>query len=420
MPHPEPTPPMLPVAEALAIVLGQIAPLAGESVSLPDAIGRVLAAAVVASDPLPPFAASVKDGYAVVASDGPGDYRIVGEATAGHVPNFVIRPGEVAYITTGAPMPTGADAVVMVEESELLPLQAGAPRVRIHTGVKPGADVRPIGYDVTAGETVLPAGIRLGPAEIGVIATVGRAQVQVHRQPVVAVLSTGDELADLQRPAGPGQIRDSNRYALAAAVRAVGANVVDLGIAPDDAGMLEEYVLRGLNVADVLLTSGGVSMGDRDYMKPLFRKLGEVHFERLWMKPGKPMTFATAEVAGRRRLIFGLPGNPVSSLVTFYLLGVPALRKLAGARDPHWHRVQATLAQPLALDGYRPEYHRAMLRWSQELHGGLGGVLATSTGNQASSRILSLRSANGLLELPHGEGVLPAGATVTALLIGEL
>ncbi len=159
--------------------------------------------------------------------------------------------------------------------------------------------------------------------------------------------------------------------------------------------------------ADMLLTSGGVSMGNLDLIKPLLDRLGRVHFGRLRMKPGKPCTFATVEVAGRHRLVFGLPGNPVSSLVTFYLLGVPALRKLAGRPDPELTRVQVCLSEPLRLDAYRPEYHRATIHWDRSLHDGRGGLLAASTGNQASSRLLSMRSANALLELPQGDGVLP-------------
>lgn len=178
--------------------------------------------------------------------------------------------------------------------------------------------------------------------------------------------------------------------------------------------------MAGLAEADILLSTGGVSMGDLDLMKSLLEQTGTVHFGRLRMKPGKPCTFATADVDGRRRLIFGLPGNPVSSLVTFYLLVVPAIRKLAGWPDPMLRRVQAVLAQPLVLDAFRPEYHRATLRWDATLHRGVGGYLASSTGRQASSRLLSMRTANALLELPQGEGELAAGTVVTALAISEV
>jgi gephyrin len=419
----ESTYPMIDVETALCIVLDQAAPLPPVTLPIRAALGRILARAVHAGKPLPPFPASVKDGYAVIAADGPGVYPVVGEVTAGRVAEFVLKRGEVAYITTGAPLPQGADAVVMVEETEAVGREDGAegrPLVRIRARVEPGADVRPIGYDVAVGQEVLPAGARLGPAEIGLLATVGAAQVEVHPAPRVAVLSTGDELVEADVAPGPGQIHDSNRPTLAAAVAMLGGEVIDLGIAGDAAPALAAAIERGLEEADILLTSGGVSMGNLDLIKPLLDRSGVVHFGRLRMKPGKPCTFATVERRGRRKLVFGLPGNPVSSLVTFYLLAAPAMRKLAGWPNPRLPRVQATLGQSLRLDPYRPEYHRATLRWEMSLHEGRGGFLADSTGNQASSRLLSMRSANALLELPQGEGTLPAGTIVTALLIGDV
>ncbi len=425
----ESTYPMLAVETALAIVLEQAAPLAPIRTPLAAAHRHILAEAVHASKPLPPFPASVKDGYAVVAGDGPGVYPVIGEVTAGRVADFTVRPGTVAYITTGAPLPAGADAVVMVEETEELATATqsnedakpgGQRQVRIQARVSAGADVRPIGYDVAVGQEVLPAGAYLGAAEIGLLATIGAAEVSVHPAPRVAILSTGDELVEADAPLSPGKIHDSNRPTLAAAIEALGGVVVDLGIAGDALAAIESAVERGLTEADILLTSGGVSMGNLDLLKPLLDRIGFVHFGRLRMKPGKPCTFATVERNGRRKLIFALPGNPVSSLVTFYLLGAPALRKLAGWPNPRLTRVQVCLGQPLRLDPYRPEYHRATVRWETSLHEGRGALLADSTGNQASSRLLSMRSANALLELPQGEGVLEAGTTVTALLIGDV
>jgi gephyrin len=427
---------MLAVPTALEIVLEHAKPLAAVVVPVAQAVQHVLAADVAAADPLPPFPAAMKDGYAVVAADGPGVYPVVGEVTAGRVADFTVNAGSIAYVTTGAPLPRGADAVVMVEETE--PQPGSAPlRIRIRTRVRPGAEVRPVGFDVQPGAVVLPAGTRLGPAEIGLLATVGLTQVAVHPRPRVAVLSTGDELLEPGVPLTPGQIWDSNRPMLLEAAAAAGADVIDLGIARDDPRHLAERLRAGLTAADVLVTSGGVSMGNLDLIKPLLAEAGTVHFGRLRMKPGKPCTFATvpadvadaaADLSGpvavsranRTRLAFGLPGNPVSSLVTFYLLVMPALRKLAGWRDPYLPRVQAVLAQPLTLDPERPEYHRAVLRWEGSLHAGRGGFLATSTGSQASSRLLSMRSANALLELPQAAGRLEAGAIVTALLIGSL
>ena len=407
---------MLSVEDALEITLAQARQLAPVHRPLSMVRGAILAADIAAQEPLPPFPASTKDGYAVVAADGPGDYPLVGEVSAGAVADFAVEPGTVAYITTGAPLPAGADAVVMIEETERLETGANAPRIRIKEQVQSGADVRPIGVDVEAGQVVLAAGERLDAAEIGLLATAGLVDVPVFPRPKVAVMSTGDELVEPGDPLGPGQIRDSNRAMLVAAIEAVGGEPIDLGISGDSQEALEERVQEGLDQADILLTSGGVSMGDLDLVKPLLEHAGTVHFGRVRMKPGKPVTFATADVEGGRRLVFGLPGNPVSSLVTFYLFVVPALRKMAGWREPQLLQVQARLAQPLPLDAYRPEYHRATLHWNAEQH----CFVASSTGSQASSRLLSMRTANALLALPQREGVMATGESVEALLIGEL
>ncbi len=409
--------PMLAVPDALAIVLREARPLAPRRVAASDALGLVLAEGVAAAAPLPPFAASVKDGYAVVAADGPGVYPLAGSIAAGQVATFVLASGQVAYITTGAPMPEGANAVVQVEDTE----PAGEYGVRILRAVSEAEDVRPLGFDIEAGTTVLAVGERLGPAELGLIAAVGVTDVLAWPLPRVGVLSTGDEVVAAGFPLQPGRIYDSNGPTLRAAVERAGGEVVDLGIAADDEATLRSMLASALATCDVILTSGGVSMGELDFVKKLVAEAGTVHFGRLLMKPGKPCTFATlprpAGGGDGPCLFFGLPGNPVSSLVTFYLMALPAIRRMAGWADPSLPRVQAVLDRTVRLDEARPEYHRAHLTWESALHAGAGGWLATSTGSQASSRLLSMHGANALLELPQGSGELVAGSIVDALVV---
>ncbi|CAM6129634.1 unnamed protein product [Calypogeia fissa] len=425
---------MLSVQDALHIVLSHAPRLAPISVPLQQALGSILAEDLTAPDPLPPYPASVKDGYAVVAADGPGEYMIVGEARAGDdAANLVVIPGTVAYITTGGPVPKGADAVVMVEYTS--PVldddddggRREERRVTITKRVVKGQDIRPVGFDIGQGDTVLRAGELLGPAEIGLLATIGIVNVKVYRRPKIAVLSTGDELVDplTGSKLGRGQIRDSNRAMLLAAAKLHECEVVDLGISRDEENELEKSFDRAVSCdADVLITSGGVSMGDKDYVKPLLERRGTVYFGKVLMKPGKPITFATIDVKTkeprRQILVFGLPGNPVSSLVCFNLFAVPAIRQIAGWSDPRLRWVQSRISEPIRLDPQRPEFHRASLHWVVDDGSGHPGFVAESTGMQGSSRLLSMRSANALLELPQGTGVLPAGTLVKSLIIGNL
>ncbi|XP_062016980.1 molybdopterin biosynthesis protein CNX1-like [Rosa rugosa] len=426
----ETKPAMLSAEEALEIVLRVIQRLPPVTVPLHDALGKVLAEDIRAGDPLPPFPASIKDGYAVVASDGPGEYPVVGEARAGSDGiGVTVTPGTVAYVTTGGPIPDFADAVVQVEDTEQVHVHSHeSKRVRILVQTSKGVDIRPVGCDIEKDDVVLISGQRIGAAEIGILATVGRTMVKVYPTPKIGVLSTGDELVEpttgcLSR----GQIRDSNRAMIMAASLQHHCEVSDFGITRDDEEGLENIIDTVISAGiDILLTSGGVSMGDKDFVKPLLHKRGTVHFSKVWMKPGKPLTFAeiNSEPADKMRMrklfAFGLPGNPVSCLVCFHLFVVPTIRFLAGWADPLPFRVQARLLQPVKTDPVRPEFHSAIVRW--ELNKGLGnpGFVAESTGHQRSSKILSMKSANALLELPATGSVMPAGTSVSAIIISDI
>lgn len=420
---------LLSVADATHIVLSIAKRLNPVSLPLEQALGLVLAENLAAPDPLPPYPASIKDGYAVIADDGPGEYPIIAEARAGDdASNIVLTPGTVAYITTGGPVPNGADAVVQVEDTEQLEGNDGAKKVRILKGVSKGYDIRPVGFDIAQGEVVLNAGDVLNPAEIGLLATIGVVIVKVYPRPLVAVLSTGDELVDSRvRSLGRGQIRDSNRAMLLAAASQHHCSVLDLGIAKDRKDDLERLFEKALAAgAHILVTSGGVSMGDRDLVKPLLHERGKVYFGKVLMKPGKPLTFATIDhpdghsKQSQDLLVFGLPGNPVSGIVCFNLVVVPAIRKLSGWKVPNLCRVSAKVSESLKLDPQRPEYHRVMVQWDESSKQGSPCFVARSTGKQISSRLLSMRSANALLELPQGHGSILPGSVISALLIGDI
>ncbi|XP_041827557.1 gephyrin a isoform X3 [Melanotaenia boesemani] len=389
----------------------------------PDGLGRVLAQDIYAKDNLPPFPASVKDGYAVRAADGPGDRFIMGESQAGQQPTHTVMPGQVMRVTTGAPIPCGADAVVQVEDTELLRESEDGTEeleVRIMVQVRPGQDIRPIGHDIRRGECVLAKGTHMGPSEIGLLATVGVTEVSVHKFPVVAVMSTGNELLNPEDDLHPGKIRDSNRSTLLATIQEHGYPTINLGIVGDNPDDLLSALHEGISRADVIITSGGVSMGEKDYLKQVLDidLHAQIHFGRVFMKPGLPTTFATVDIDGTRKLIFALPGNPVSAVVTCNLFVIPALRKMQGILDPRPTIIKARLSCDVKLDP-RPEYHRCILTW----HHQEPLPWAQSTGNQVSSRLMSMRSANGLLMLPPKTEQyveLHKGEVVDVMVIGRL
>ncbi|KAF7230771.1 gephyrin b isoform X11 [Nothobranchius furzeri] len=415
--------PLTSMDKAFITVLEMTAVLGTEIINYRDGMGRVLAQDVYAKDNLPPFPASVKDGYAVRAADGPGDRFIIGESQAGEQPTHTVMPGQVMRVTTGAPIPCGADAVVQVEDTELLRESEDGTEeleVRILMQARPGQDIRPIGHDIKRGECVLAKGTHMGPSEIGLLATVGVTEVEVQKFPVVAVMSTGNELLNPEDDLHPGKIRDSNRSTLLATIQEHGYPTINLGIVGDNPDDLLNALNEGISRADVIITSGGVSMGEKDYLKQVLDidLHAQIHFGRVFMKPGLPTTFATLDIDGARKLIFALPGNPVSAVVTCNLFVIPALRKMQGILDPRPTIIKARLSCDVKLDP-RPEYHRCILTW----HHQEPLPWAQSTGNQVSSRLMSMRSANGLLMLPPKTEQyveLHKGEVVDVMVIGRL
>lgn len=397
--------PMITVEEAIEIVLRNVPVLEPVRVPLAESLQRVLSEDIVAAEDMPPFAASAKDGFAVIAADDSPVRRVIGEQFAGASTDLCLEPGTAMRITTGAPLPPGADAVVMVE---LCREDDGG--VRLLATVRPGDEVRPAGVDIARGQTVLARGTLLGPSELGLLATTGHHLIPVYPTPTVAVMSTGDELVEPSESLAPGKIRDANRYSLAAELRRIGCRVVDLGIVRDRPGEMEERFERGLREADALLTSGGVSVGERDLVKSLLESRGKIHFGRVYTKPGKPVTFATVE----GKSVFALPGFPVSALVTFEIYVRPALLKMAGQAHPTRPTRPVTLRHGVKHDSDRMEFQRAVVTWED------GRYYAATTGRQDSGRLLSMVGANALLKLPYRRGDFAAGEEVEAIIVGEI
>lgn len=397
--------PMLTVAEATHEILARLRPLPPVEIDFRDAAGLVLAADVVASADLPPARRSGVDGYAVVARPGPLRLRVLQEIAAGESADVEIGPETAVRIMTGGVVPRGADAVVMFESTRD---QDGYVEVLVAPRI--GDHVQAPGVDARRDQVVLVAGRRLGAPEIGMLAAVGQTRVLVYPRPRVAVLATGDEVVEPEIDPPLGCVRDSNRYALMTAVQEAGGEVVWSGHCVDDPDALRRAVSEAVLGADMLITSGGVSMGTRDLLKPLLAELGEIHFGRIAFKPGKPLTFATVETT----TVFGLPGFPVSSLVTFEVFVRPALRRLQGLNRLHRPRVTVELEDPVEASRSRLEYQRAVVRWQY------GRLVASPTGRQASSRLMNMVGANGLLEIPSGGEILAAGTRVTALLTGDI
>jgi gephyrin len=424
---------MTPVDDALAMIADQTPDPEVIRMKVDDRlVGYVLAEDIKARENVPAFRASIVDGYAVVVPrDGnmKGTFPVTAVSHAAPIEIGSLKEGEIARITTGAPLPPGATSVIMVEDTVLKTMtDDGKEELEVEIqadGVREGENIREIGSDIREGALILNKGERISGVggEIGLLAAVGVTEVSVYRRPIIGILSTGDEIVDYRRPGGlrRGEVRDTNRVTLISAAKEWGFDIVDLGIAKDKPSSLEETVRDGLRRADVLITTGGVSMGELDLLKPTIERSlgGTIHFGRVAMKPGKPTTFATVPVkdnAGRRvtRVIFSLPGNPASALVTFHLFVLPSLHKQSGVTPVGLPKVTVALGHEFQQDP-RPEYHRAIVTAGED-----GVLTASSTGGQRSSKVGSLRSANALVVMPSGKGKLEAGAKVEALLLNAV
>src|SRR5829696_6870402 len=405
-PPDRPNPPdLVPFAEARAGVLGRLGPLPVRETGLADALGCVLATDVAASEDLPPFANSAMDGFAVRGADlaGAGEDRpvalkITGEVFAGTGRLPTVQPGEAVRIMTGGALPPGADTVVPVEQTAA---EGDTVLVRLDPG--PGRFVRQAGEDVRRGTVVLERGRVLDPAAVGMLASVGRRAVPVHPRPHVMVVSTGDELVDPGDPLGPGQIRDSNSWLLVAQVRASGAGAFRCGKLRDDPEALRRGFAMAAAEGDFVLTSGGVSVGERDYTRQVLAELGDVRSFRVAMQPGMPQAFGFA--AGTP--LYGLPGNPVSCFVVFETLVRPALRRLAGPR------VVARLGGPVRSPAGKVSFLRVRLEVGDD------GLVATITGNQGSGVLSSCVAADGLAVVPPEHTELAAESAVQVVLLRE-
>ncbi len=408
---------LLSVQAAQKRILSLLESVEPENLPLTECTNRVLAEDIAAAADLPPFDNSAMDGFAVRSADvaaaspaSPRTLRVVADIAAGAAPEASLAPGQAARITTGAPLPKGADAVVPVEDTDFNERAPGTPapgQVQVFRPVATGGFVRSRGMDARAGQVVLAKGRRLRPQDIGLMAMLGMANVSVHRKPRVALLSSGDELLPLHQPLTAGKIHDSNSYALAAQVESAGAECIRLGIAADTRAAITSLLEQAVTSrADLILSSAGVSVGAYDFVKEAVEAHGQLNFWRVNMRPGKPLAFGNY----RGVPFFGLPGNPVSAFVTFEVFARAAIERLSGMTGSSRPRARVRLEEAVESDG-RESYLRAVVRPAD------GILSAHLTGHQGSGNLLSLVQANALLIVPAGVKSLPAGREVEAWLL---
>ncbi|GAB4488641.1 MAG: molybdopterin molybdotransferase MoeA [Anaerolineales bacterium] len=404
---------MLSVREARERILAQFSPLETTRCPLEGASSRVLAETICAESDLPAFDNSSVDGFAVRAADVaevPVVLPVVGDIPAGSAPDFGLEAGQAARIMTGAKLPAGADAVVMVEETDFGHRAAGthAPQqVQIQKTVRPGENVRKRGADLRAGQEILPKGQVLRPQDIGMLAMLGAATIPVYRKPKVAIVSSGDELLPVDAPPEDGKIHDTNTYTLAALAAQTGCEALRLGVAADRREAVQQMLDRAIEAgADVILSSAGVSVGAFDFVKEVVESAGALDFWKVNMRPGKPLAFGSYKGVP----FFGLPGNPVSAFVGFLVFARPALRRLGGLETAREDTVRVVLAEAVESDG-RESYLRAVVTREN------GTSTARLTGHQGSGNLFSLVQANALLIIPSGVKSCPPGTEVDAWLL---
>ena len=411
--------PVLPLESARDFVLDRCPARTPESVPVADALGLVTAGEIISAEAIPQFANTAMDGFAVRSADtadAPCELRVVETIAAGHEPQVTVGPGEASRIMTGATIPPGADAVVMVERTSIVASAGttanepafepggaggGAEIVRVEVSVPPGNHVRPIGDDLHARAHVFGVGTELTAGHLGVLCSLGMTEVEVFGRPRVGVLSTGDELVDDGSPLRPGQIRDSNRRTLLALAHRSDVIPVDLGLSPDDPDAIEAAITAGVETCDAIVTSGGVSMGDFDYVKTVLDRIGDMRWMQVAIKPAKPLAFGTVGDVP----VFGLPGNPVSSMVSFELFARPGLRSMMGYPEPVRPTVEAIAAEDLLR---RPDGKTHFMRVLAAPAG--SGIKVRSAGGQGSHMLWAMAKANALAVVPDGDGVRAGGA----------